>query len=189
MATATQIAERALKRLGIVDSLHSPSAADSEHTIEALNAMIESWDAEGLSFATPADDLPLDPKYEAGLIAMLAVRMAEDFGLTPGPVLVRDADRGWAQLQAAYITPPAVEFDRALTRTASRFNVDNAYSISENSPWQANTAFGLADLVTNSGNIYVCIVAGTSGTTGPTGTALGQTDGTVTWDYVQAIAT
>jgi hypothetical protein len=51
----------------------------------------------------------------------------------------------------------------------------------------ANTAYLLGAQVLNSGGIYICVGAGTSqnsGWTGPLGTSQGQTDGTVTWNYI-----
>ena len=64
--------------------------------------------------------LPFDASLEAGVIAMLAVRLAEDYGITPGPVLLRDADRGEARLAAAFLHVPKASFDAALTRTPSQ---------------------------------------------------------------------
>lgn len=183
MATATEIAQRALKRLSIFQGGATASAVDVADAKEALSAMIASWSAEGLD----GDTLPLDSMYEAGIIAMLAVRMAEDYNVTPGPVLLRDAQTGWQQLQSAFITPAEPTFDYALIRTPSR-RYPITVPISGTTPWKSNTSFGLGVLVTNSGNVYACIMAGVSGATGPTGTSLGQPDGSCTWDYVEAIA-
>ncbi len=68
--------------------------------------------------------LPFDAKLEGGVVALLAVRIAEDYGKTPGPILLRDADRGEKQLQAAFLTVPRAQFDIALTRTTSQANPD-----------------------------------------------------------------
>lgn len=60
--------------------------------------------------------------YEAGLVAMLAVRMAEDFGAAVGPVLARDAKLGWEALAAAFAIIPTptdtYRFEGGLTDTA-----------------------------------------------------------------------
>lgn len=51
--------------------------------------------------------------------------------------------------------------------------------------WVGSTAYVIGDQVTNSGNIYVCTVAGTSaGAGGPSGTGQAIVDGTVTWAFV-----
>lgn len=184
MATATEIVTKALKRINVISGSEVPDASDMSDGKDALNAMIASWDAEGLS----GDTLPLDKRYEQGIIAMLAVRMAEDFGKQVGPVLARDAENGWRALQAAFITPATPTFDYALTRTPSR-RYPYTVPIDGTTPWKANTTFTLGTLVANNGNIYGCIVAGTSGATGPTGTANNQTDGSCVWNYVEAIIT
>lgn len=50
--------------------------------------------------------------------------------------------------------------------------------------WGALTAYAPGDYVSHSGNKYKCTVGGISGATGPVGAADGETDGTVTWDYI-----
>lgn len=182
MATATQIATSALKRLRIVGAGETPAAADIADATTALNQLINSWDAEGLD----GDTLPLDDRHEAGIIAMLAVRLAGDYGKPVDAVLEKDATDGWRRLQAAYIQPETPTFDWALIRTPSR-RFPYTVPIDGTNPWKANYTYTLGWLVTNNGNVYICTVAGTSGTTGPTGTDPTQTDGSVTWEYVSSI--
>jgi Pectate lyase superfamily protein len=50
--------------------------------------------------------------------------------------------------------------------------------------WAAATAYSLGDYVTNGGLLYKAIVAGTSGSTGPSQIAGLASDGGVTWVYV-----
>jgi len=182
MATATEIATRALKRITVVAAGETPSAAEMSDAKDALNAMIASWAAEGLT----GDTLPLDSKFEQGIIALLAVRLAEDYGKSPGPVLVNDANKGWAQLQAEFIQTGEPQFDYALIRTPSR-RFPYTVPIDGTIPWKANTWFGLGVLVTNAGNVYVCIQAGISDTAGPSRAGMNQIDGSCIWDYVEAI--
>lgn len=182
MSTSTEIATSALKRLRVVGSGETPAAADVQDAVKALNLMISSWDAEGLS----GESIPLDEKYEAGLIAMLAVRLAGDYGKQPDGILLKDADDGWRRLQAAFIQPETPTFDWALIRTPSR-RFPYTVPIDGSVPWKPNYTYTLGWLVTNNGNVYICVGAGTSGSTGPTGTTATQTDGSVTWEYVEAI--
>lgn len=55
-------------------------------------------------------------------------------------------------------------------------------------PWGASTEFRAGDMVTNGSapiKLYLCTVGGTSAASGgPTTTAAGITDGTVTWNYL-----
>lgn len=56
--------------------------------------------------------------------------------------------------------------------------------------WSPNTAYNVGTRVTVNGNIYQCVIAGTSGTTAPSETSTGLlniTDGTVTWQYVDKV--
>lgn len=69
--------------------------------------------------------------------------------------------------------------DGARTATTMRFeNVTPA--------WVATTAYTVGTLVYANGNVYICTVAGTSGSTAPSHTSGIATDGTVTWSYKRA---
>jgi hypothetical protein len=178
MATATEIATKALKRINVIASGETPAAADLIDATDALNAMIAAWEIDGLS----GDVLPIDARFEQGVTALLAMRLAEDYGKTAGPILQRDAANGWAGLQAAFFAVPQSSFDRALKWTGNYtdygFFLGN--EIETNSRWFTGTDYQLRDTVTNLGNIYECTTAGTSGA-GPTGTGDNITDGTVVW--------
>jgi uncharacterized phage protein gp47/JayE len=66
-----------------------------------------------------------------------------------------------------------------------RFALSADATIAAAAAWAGTTAYSVDDIVTNDSNIYVCTVAGTSaGAGGPTGTADGIVDGTVTWNFV-----
>jgi hypothetical protein len=180
MATATEIATRALKRIRKTDSHSTPDATDVADATEALNAMIASWEAEGLS----GDVLPLDTRFEQAIVAMLAVRIAEDFGTTPGPVLMRDAADGWSALRAAYWAVPESQFENALRYTGISANLGyiTGSTVISYRPWEASTEYALRAFVTNNANRYELVTAGTSASSGgPTGTDAEITDGTCVW--------
>ena len=51
--------------------------------------------------------------------------------------------------------------------------------------WAGSTAYTRGSCVSNGGNLYQCIIAGTSAASGgPSGTTNSITDGTVTWQYL-----
>jgi hypothetical protein len=180
MATATEISTRALKRLRKHDSHSTPDAVDVSDATEALTAMIASWETQGLS----GDVLPLDSRYEHAVVAMLAVRIAEDFGVKPGPILLQDARDGWSSLQAAYFAVPESRFETGLTKTG-HFS-ERGYSLSDTpityDQWQGSTEYSLRSFVINNANRYELVTAGTSAASGgPTGTASEITDGTCVW--------
>ena len=184
MATATELTTRALRRLGVLDPLQAAAAEDIQTGTEALNAMIASWETDGLS----GDVLPLDSRHEAGVVAMLAVRLAEEYGKTPGPVLARDAKDGWTALQAAYMPIPMSVFDLGLRQHGAGF-VYEYYSWQDpNVPaWEPNTAYVLRFTVTANGNLYECISPGTSGATAPAGTQAIIADGTCEWCFRRVV--
>jgi hypothetical protein len=182
MATATEISTRALRRARVYDSNQSPSAIDIADATEALNAMIASWEAEGLS----GDVLPLDSRFEQGVVAMLAVRICEEYGKTPGPILMRDAQTGWMALQAAFTFVPKSRFDTVLTnnRYIGTLEQLDSNDLDDYEDWQASTAYALRFYVINNSNVYECTTAGTSAASGgPSGTDAAITDGTVTWTF------
>lgn len=184
MATAEQISTRALKRLGIPGEGGTLSATELSDALEALNAMLAALECDWLS----GDVLPLDARFEQGVTAMLAVRLAEDYGKTPGSVLVRDAREGEEQLQSAFFTVPASRFEGALKNVGINVSYAVITTDTENyDPWQASTEYPVRKYATLSGNLYECVTAGTSGTTGPTGTGSEITDGTVVWCWRRAI--
>lgn len=179
MATATQISTRALRRIGAFDALESPSAMDIANATEALTAMIASWEAEGLS----GDVLPIDSRFEQAVVAMLAERLCEEYGKTPGPVLSRDAAVGWQTIQAAFLAVPESKFENAIRYTGMLTDegvIDGARVVYQE--WEASTAYELRAFVINNANRYELVTAGTSASSGgPTGTDSSITDGTCVW--------
>lgn len=92
------------------------ASIDSANRITLSQAATVSNDAASLTFTA----IPFGAEHEAGVIALLAARLAEDYGKTPGPVLLRDAERGEERLRAAFIPVLPATFDTALVRTSLR---------------------------------------------------------------------
>lgn len=182
MATATEISTRALRRLGVVPAGATPAAADVTDATTELNAMIASWESKGLS----GDVLPLDARFENAVVDMLALRLCDPFGVAPTPRLERNAEDGWHSLQAAFFAVPKSRFDTALRYTGHYTDIGFIVGdVTANiSAWAASTAYTLRQFVVNEANIYECVDAGTSDTSGgPTGTAAEITDGTCVWCF------
>lgn len=184
MATATEIAQKALKRLGLVAAGETASAIDVADGVEALNAMLASFEADGFQ----GDVLPFDKRFEQGIVAMLAVRIAGEYNATPDNVLERDAERGQSQLEAAYLGVPKSVFDASLVNIRH-----NSAWIGITAPdmwykdWLANQEIELRDTRVKDRNLYECTTAGTTGETGPSGTGSDITDGTVTWVWRKVV--
>lgn len=181
MSSSADIVTRALKRIRVIDANETPAAEDASNGLEALNAMVASWAAKGVNVSS---DIPLPAKHEAGIIALLAVRLSSDYGADVSQQLAIDARDGWFSLQADYIRAPDATFDTALTKMPSQRYV----TFGGRAAWRPVTAYGLNEQVTNAGNVYQVTTAGTSGTgNGPTGTDASITDGSVVWMWVEAI--
>jgi len=179
VSSSAQIVTRALRRLKVIGAGEDPSADDAADGLAALNAMIAGWEADGVKVS---GDVPLDARFEEGVVALLAVRLADDFGTSPSAGVVRDAENGWARLQAAFNHVPLAQFDTALRNMPSQ-----RYWLSVGNPdlWAQKTAYSVGDQVQSNGRLYECTVAGTSGILAPLGTASSVADGTVTWQFVR----
>jgi hypothetical protein len=64
-----------------------------------------------------------------------------------------------------------------------------AGGFASNTSWAATTANIIGNVVNVGGNVYQCTVAGTTSSTSPTHTSGSATDGTVTWLYLDSLAT
>ena len=180
MTTNAVLATRALKRIRVIGAEEDPAAADQADVIQALVDMHASWTADGLT----VPGLPLETRFDQAVIAMLAVRVAGDFGRALDEVLVRDARRGERQVKAAFFGVPASRFDDAVKNTGHNYSDGIILGQSEEnySNWQASSAYRLREFVINNADLYECITAGTSAASGgPTGNSSFIADGTVTW--------
>lgn len=59
-------------------------------------------------------------RHDAAVIALLAVRIASEFGIEPPEQVQRDAMHGWSSIQADYVKPALAGFDSGLLVTQSR---------------------------------------------------------------------
>lgn len=59
-------------------------------------------------------------RFEGGVIAMLAVRVADEMGVQPPASLTAASLSAWSSIRSAFITPPLAQFDSGLVRVPSR---------------------------------------------------------------------
>lgn len=128
MATMADIVTGAAKRLRIIAADETLDANDSADILQALNDMFASWEAKGVNILFTADlaltaTFPLTDKHIAGVKAMLAERVAEDFGKPVSAILARDALDGWSAVNADYRLPDDMQVDRALANLPSQRRV------------------------------------------------------------------
>lgn len=180
MTTSAVLATRALRRIRVTAIGQDPSAAAQALAVQSLVDLHASWTADGLT----VPGLPLEERFDQGLVAMLAVRLAGEFGKAPDEVLARDARRGERQIRAAFFGVPATRFDDAVINSGHQYGDGIIYGETDENyaPWSPSTAYKLREFVTNGANTYECVVAGTSDSSGgPSGTNSFITDGSVTW--------
>lgn len=124
--TVLDLIQRAHERLNEVGFGQSLTAEQAQLGLNAYNEMTAEWALSGVDTqateTTLATAFPLDMPFFPGVAALLATRLAEDYGhdLVAMPRLVRDAKNGWTALQAAYIAAPNADFEYGLTRAPSQ---------------------------------------------------------------------
>lgn len=62
--------------------------------------------------------------FEGHIVAILGVRLCEDYGMQPGSVLARDADMGMSAILNHFIIPGMAQFDYGISRMPSQRYVD-----------------------------------------------------------------
>lgn len=68
--------------------------------------------ADGSAIALEFTALPFQPRYQEGVVALLALRLAGRFPIPP--MVVEMARMGWINLQAGFMRVPAAQFDAML---------------------------------------------------------------------------
>lgn len=125
MATMRDIVRGAALRQRIADAIDGLDANDATRILQALNDMMGSWKKQGVDIGwsaalTLSDTFPLTIEHEAGVKAMLAVRISDDYAKTISGQLARDAAEGWQAIQADYLLPDVLAVDYALRNMPSQ---------------------------------------------------------------------
>ena len=103
MTTVSKIVSRALRLIQVIDPSQTVKDQDMETAIEALNAMMQRWEADLLSLgwspvASPGDEVPIPVEAEQAVAYCLAVTLAPEYGVTPLASVVQLANSGFADL-------------------------------------------------------------------------------------------
>jgi len=119
MATAVQIISRSLRMLGVLAGGESPEAADANDALFALNAMLSSYvlaHAPGFAELDLASQSPFPATHDEGITALLALRLASEFGVQTTPEVQAMATRGDNLLRAYYASVGEMTVDLGLLR-------------------------------------------------------------------------
>jgi len=103
MTTVAKLVARSLRLIQVIDPSQTVKDQDMETGIEALNAMMQRWEADLLSLgwspvASPQDEIPIPVEAEQAVAYCLAVMLAPEYGVTPLTSVVQLANAGYADL-------------------------------------------------------------------------------------------
>lgn len=132
MATIQDIVTGALRKI-VLHGNETPSADDSSFALDELNDMMKAFNGQQVFInwetMTLTGTFPLEEKHEAGVKAMLAVRISPAFG---GDALItrelaKQADDGYSMIWGDYHRPDDLAVDEGLTSMPGRWysGVDN----------------------------------------------------------------
>jgi hypothetical protein len=123
VTTARTIIEGSLKHLDRFNAGETSANEDADFCLEVLNDMMFGWAGKGVDVSHYEMELetpfPLDDKHIRGCKALLAVEIANAYGMEPPNYLQKLANDGWLSLYADYATPGEATFDAALTSLPS----------------------------------------------------------------------
>lgn len=103
MTTVAKIVARSLRLIQVIDPSQSVNDRDMETAIEALNAMMQRWEADLLSLgwspvAAPDDVMPIPVEAEEAVAYCLAMKLAPEYGVSPLPAVAQGAANGMNDL-------------------------------------------------------------------------------------------
>ena len=125
MATMREIVTGAALRQRVCDAIDDLDANDAARILQMLNDMMGSWKKQGIDIGWTAalglsDTFPLSIEHEAGVKAMLAVRLSDDYGKPISAQLHADSMSGWNMIQADYLMPDLAAVDFSLRNMPSQ---------------------------------------------------------------------
>lgn len=120
MATARDLVQAAMRKIGVVAEDEALTADQGAHGAAVLNRMIAGWELQGVNVGwretglSEEVDLPLN--IHEAVVFCLAERLGPDYG-RPAP----DATLYFRQVASAYMLIPDVEIPYALRTTPSQY--------------------------------------------------------------------
>lgn len=108
MTQVSAIVRDALLHLRVQDAAEAVDAQAMQDGIRALNAMLQRWEADGVSLgwtdvAAPTDTLPAPTEAEEAISYNLAVRLRARYGVALDADVIQMATDGLAALRADVI--------------------------------------------------------------------------------------
>lgn len=125
MAIMRDIVTGAALRQRVADAVDELDPIDANRILQMLNDMMASWKKQGVDIGYSSAlgmsaTFPLSIEHEAGVKAMLAVRLSDDYAKPISAQLQIDATSGWNAIQADYLMPDLAAVDYALRNMPSQ---------------------------------------------------------------------
>lgn len=137
MATVAKVVGRALRLIQVIDARQPVRASDMETAIEALNAMIRRWEADGISLGwmpndNPSEEVLVPDEAVQAVAANLAVVLAPEYGVSVSAVVAQMAAAGMNDLMRdqAIATPirPILSVPESSNYRSNTLNVSSWYN-------------------------------------------------------------
>lgn len=126
--TALDVIKAALRKLRVLPSGGTPTAAETADCLDALNDMLSSWAISGIDLApvtlASGDSIDVPDDHLEALKANLALRIADDFGAQITPTLVAQAAQSHSALLGYHFSATDLSDDNPLARC----NIANSLS-------------------------------------------------------------
>lgn len=85
MTTVATLVARSLRLIQVIDAVQPVKPQDMTAAIDAMNAMLRRWEANGIALgwqpvSSPSDTLPIPDEAEEAVAYGLAVRLGPEYG-------------------------------------------------------------------------------------------------------------
>lgn len=130
--TKRQLIERALAKIGLNKRDYEPEGEELTDALTDLDMMMLAWAEKNITFGWPFTRNPEDAQLDVetniptraikAIILNLACEIAPEYGKTPAPKVVTDADRTYRALLAHYNKPRRISRNRPLAGEGNRRN-------------------------------------------------------------------
>ncbi len=119
-----RLVARSLRLIGVVDATEAPEAEDYVTALEALNAMLRRWEANGIALGwndvdDTTEDVPAPPEALEAIIFNLAMTLGAEYGIEIRPDVAANAAKGLNELRRdVLVANPLV-----IERPGYRYNI------------------------------------------------------------------
>lgn len=113
-----RLVTRSLRLIGVVDAAEAPEAEDYVTALEALNAMMRRWEANGIALGwndvdVNTEDVPAPPEALEAIIFNLAMTLGAEYGVEIRPDVAAVAARGQNELRRDVLAANPLVIERS----------------------------------------------------------------------------